>query len=205
MCIRDRAEADLAALQAESAQIDAEAANTARVLELEQARLALSESDARRIRELIAQGTAAPTRADEAERATLAARRVVVELQNVLALIPPRRARNTAQIARTDAALARARRDLDHTRVVTPFDIRVTQAPVERFQYVGVGQVLVAGDGLERVEGLAPVPGEAFRRLIAAAAAPGQTVEVAQRDAPAVGGAGAVPYNALKPAADGAL
>lgn len=161
-----QAEADLAALKAEAAQIEAEAENTARVLELEQARLAISESDLARIRELVAQGTAAQTRAEDAERAALLARRTVVELQNTLSLTGPRRDRVEAQTARTQAALARARRDLDHTSIVTPYDLRVTSVPTERFQYVNIGQTLLTGDGVTRAEAVAQVPLPAFRRLL---------------------------------------
>ncbi|MCB1366005.1 MAG: hypothetical protein KDK02_17985 [Rhodobacteraceae bacterium] len=161
-----QAEADLAALKAEAAQIEAEAENTARVLELEQARLAISESDLARIRELVAQGTAAQTRAEDAERAALLARRTVVELQNTLSLTGPRRDRVEAQTARTQAALARARRDLDHTSIVTPYDLRVTSVPTERFQYVNIGQTLLTGDGVTRAEAVAQVPLPAFQRLL---------------------------------------
>ncbi|MFV0512562.1 MAG: efflux RND transporter periplasmic adaptor subunit [Jhaorihella sp.] len=161
-----QAEADLAALKAESAQIEAEAENTARVLDLEKARLAISESDLARTRELVAQGTAAQTRADEAERAALLARRTVVELQNTLSLVDPRRDRVAAQTARTQAALARARRDLDHTAIVTPYDLRVTSVPTERFQYVNIGQTLLTGDSISRAEAVAQVPLPAFRRLL---------------------------------------
>lgn len=161
-----QAEADLASLAAEAEQIAAEAANTARVLELEAARLALTEADVRRIRELAAQGSAAPARVDEAERGALGARRVVVELQNALELIAPRQARNAAQVARTEAQLARARRDLAHTEIVAPFDLRITQAPVEQFQAVGVGQVLASGEGVAQVEVLVQVPLAAFRHLL---------------------------------------
>lgn len=161
-----QAEADLASLAAEAEQIAAEAANTTRVLDLEAARLALTEADVRRIRELAAQGSAAPARVDEAERGALGARRVVVELQNALELIAPRQARNAAQVARTEAQLARARRDLAHTEIVAPFDLRITQAPVEQFQAVAVGQVLASGEGVAQVEVLVQLPLAAFRRLL---------------------------------------
>lgn len=161
-----QAEADLAALRAEAAQVEADAGNTARVLELEAARLAISEADQARIEALAAQGATPQTRADEAERATLQARRTVVELENALVLIAPRRDGVAAQIARTEAALARARRDLDHTAIVTPFELRVTSVPTERFQYVNIGQTLVTGDGIARAEAVAQVPLAAFRRLL---------------------------------------
>lgn len=161
-----QAEADLAALAAEAAQIDAEEANTARVLALEEARLALSEADLARLRELVAQGAAPQSRADEAERGALLARRTVVELQNALALMPSRRERVAAQLARTEAALARARRDLAHTVVTAPIDLRVSAVHVERFQYVNVGQALVAGDGIGQVEVVAQVPVASFQRML---------------------------------------
>ena len=176
-----QAEADLASLRAESAQIAAEAANTGRVLELEQARVALVETDAQRARDLVAQGTAAPARADEAERALLSARRTVVELQNALALIPPRQDRNAAQVARTEAALARARRDLAHTVVTVPFDMRITAAPAELYQFVAAGQVMVAGEGFAQAEVLAQLPVAAFQRLLAGVSVEGGVLEVLDR------------------------
>lgn len=162
-----QAEADLAALRAEEAQLAAEEENTRRVLALEEARLALVDSDAARTRELVAQGTAAPSRGDEAERAVLAARRTVVELQNALALLPPRHERTAAQIARTQAALERARRDLRHTTITVPFDMRVTSAPAQLHQVIAVGQTLAAGEGFSRAEVVAQIPVEAFQRMLA--------------------------------------
>lgn len=160
-----QAKADLAALNSEAAQVRAEADNTAKLLELEQARLVLSERDLTRIRSLAAQGATPQARVDEAERAVLLARRSVTELRNATALIAPRLDRIAAQAERTQAALARAQRDLEHTAIRTPFDLRVTSVPTERFQYVNTGQTLATGNGIARVEAVAQVPLAAFRRL----------------------------------------
>lgn len=161
-----QAEADLNALRAEATQIGTEAENTGRILVLEESRLALSEADLARASELLAQGVAAQARADEAERATLLARRTVVELRNTLSLVGPRQERIAAQIARTEAALARSRRDLDHTVITAPYDLRVTSVPTERFQYVNIGQVVATGDGVVRAEAVAQLPLGAFQRLL---------------------------------------
>ena len=158
--------ADLAALGSEIAQLATERTNTTRILELERERLALTETDLARIRTLSEQGTVPQARADEAERATLLARRTVAELENVLALISPREARINAQIARTQAALARARRSLDHTSLRTPFDLRVTEVNAERFQTVASGQVLIRGDSIATAEVVAHLPLDSFRRLV---------------------------------------
>jgi len=163
-----QAEADLAAFEAEAAQLTAETANTSRILDLERGRLSLAENDLARTRTLAAQGTVPQARADEAERATLVARRTVAELENNLALVPSREARISAQTARTKAALDRARRALDRTSLSTPFDLRVTDVTVRRFQTVAPGQVLIRGDDISSVEVVAHLPIAVFRRLIGA-------------------------------------
>lgn len=161
-----QAEADLLALAAESTQIAAEAENTARVLALEEERLALAKADLARIRDLVKQGVNPQTRADEAEKALLQTRRGVTELRNALALVPAREAGVAARRARTEAALARARRDLEHTVLRAPFDLRVSRVAVELYLPVSVGQVLVEGDGVARAEVVVQVPLPTFQRLI---------------------------------------
>lgn len=161
-----QAVADLDALAADDRQLTTEAANTARIVELERERLALAEADLARTRTLTEQGTIPQARADEAERATLQARRTVAELENTLALIPSRKARIEAQTARTQAALDRARRSLERTTLTTPFDLRVAEVSAERFQTVAPGQVLIRGDGIAAAEVVAHLPLDSFRRLV---------------------------------------
>jgi len=180
-----QAEADLAALAAEAAQLEIEEKNTRRVLALEETRLALSEKDLARTRKLAAQGTVPRVRADEQERATLQIRRTVAELQNTLALIPARRDSIAAQIARTEAALTRALRDLAHTEIYAPFDLRVRTVEAERFQYVNIGQRLVIGDGVAKAEVVAQVPFDAFLLLIGASHDGGRDAMAVLREGPA--------------------
>ena len=165
-----QSQADLAALAAESAQLAAEAANTARILDLERARLELAEADLTRTRTLTEQGTVPQSRADEAERATLLARRTVAELENTLALIPSREARIAAQVARSEAAIDRARRSLNRTTLTTPFDLRVTEVTAEQFQTVVPGHVVIRADGIAAAEVVAHLPIDSFRRLVGDAA-----------------------------------
>ena len=165
-----QSQADLAALAAESAQLAAEAANTARILDLERARLELAEADLTRIRTLAQQGTVPQSRSDEAERATLLARRTVAELENTLALIPSREARIAAQVARSEAAIDRARRSLNRTTLTTPFDLRVTEVTAEQFQTVAPGHVVIRADGIAAAEVVAHLPIDSFRRLVGDAA-----------------------------------
>ncbi len=178
-----QSQADLAALDAERDQLEAEMHNTRRILALEQDRLQLAEADLERTRTLVAQGNVPQSRADEAERATLLARRTVAELENTLALIPSRKARITAQVARSEAAIARARRSLARTTLLTPFDLRVTEVSAERFQTVAPGQVIIRGDGIEAAEVVAHLPIESFRRLVGTISS-GMTLADMMRDGP---------------------
>jgi multidrug efflux pump subunit AcrA (membrane-fusion protein) len=132
--------------------------------------LELAEADLTRTRTLTEQGTVPQSRADEAERATLLARRTVAELENTLALIPSREARIAAQVARSEAAIDRARRSLNRTTLTTPFDLRVTEVTAEQFQTVAPGHVVIRADGIAAAEVVAHLPIDSFRRLVGDAA-----------------------------------
>ena len=96
--------ADLTELEAEGQQIGQDAENSRLILEIEHDRLSLGESELARVWTLAEQGTVPQAQIDEQTRATLALRRTVQELENTLALIPIRRARLNAQIARARTA-----------------------------------------------------------------------------------------------------
>lgn len=161
-----QAEADLAALDADVAQTDIDEANTGRLLTLEQSRLDLAETELERIRDLSERGVTSPSTLGEQERATLQVRRSVEELRNTLGLIPSRRNRLDAQMARTRVVLASARRDLEKTDIVVPFDLRIGTVHVERHQFVAPGQNLVTADDIEQAEITAQIPVMSFRRLL---------------------------------------
>ena len=162
------AQADLAALETDATQLDAERANLEGVLGLERARLALAEQELARTEHLVAQGSVPQTRLDEQLRATLAFRRTVQELENALALIPVQGDRLNAQMDRTRIRIARAERDLSLTRLLAPFDMRVTSRQVEAFQFVNAGQPLFAGEGVAQTEIVAQIPVDGFRRIVTA-------------------------------------
>ncbi|WP_154149356.1 efflux RND transporter periplasmic adaptor subunit [Roseovarius bejariae] len=178
-----QAMADLAALRAERAQIDLEAENTQSIVKIEQDRLALAESDLERVRTLVEQGTAPESRLDEQRRATLLLRRAVRELENTLALVPSRRARLEAQIARAEAGRDRARRELDLTRIETPFAVRIGKVHAERHQFVPAGGPLVTADGTARAEVTAQFPIDGFPRLVGAVAGDGVDLQTADQEA----------------------
>lgn len=175
---------ELASLVAESQQLDTEGENVRRLLEIEREQLILSERELTRIESLAERGAVAPARLDEQRRATLAQRQAVVSLQNTLELLPSRRAVLDAQRERATIRLAQAQRDLEDTRFVAPYDLRLGEVEVELHQFAGVGQRLFQADSLTAAEVEARVPFSMLRRLlgsVAPAEPPGDALDLSER------------------------
>ncbi|MCF1182322.1 efflux RND transporter periplasmic adaptor subunit [Marichromatium gracile] len=148
----------LAQARAELADLEVQRGNAEALLVIERRNLELAEAALARNQRLIGQGTTSQSVVDDSERALLASRAEVRRLDNTLALIPARR-------ALLEAKARRAERDLAHTRITAPFELRVADLAVEAEQYVGVGQRLFVGDTVERMEIEAQVPLASLRRL----------------------------------------
>ncbi|MDI5922259.1 efflux RND transporter periplasmic adaptor subunit [Halomonas sp. LR5S13] len=162
------AEAELASLAGELAQLEAEEENTRRLLELEQQALALAEQELGRIERLAASGSVSSSRRDEQRRSTLGQRQAVASLENSLALLPARREVLEAQRERAAVRLAHARQDLADTRFEAPYDLRLAEVEVELHQFVGTGQRLFQAESLAAAEVEAHIPIAMMRRLMAA-------------------------------------
>ena len=148
----------LAQAKAELAELDVQERNARASLTIEQRNMELARRDLERKRKLAKQGTASQSTVDEAERAMLTTRAAVQGLQNTLALVP-------AQRRLLEAKRERSERDLKHSVIRAPFNMRVANLEVEADQFVSVGQSLFEGDAVERVEIEAQVALSALRRL----------------------------------------
>jgi RND family efflux transporter MFP subunit len=148
----------LAQTRAELAQLEVEAQNAAASLDIERRNLALARQELERNRSLADKGTSSRSAADQAERTMLGAETAVQNLMNTVALIPTRR-------HLLEAKIARAERDLSHTEIRAPFNLRVANVQVENAQYVPTGKLLFEGDAVDRVEVVAQVALSAMRRL----------------------------------------
>ncbi|WP_104203366.1 efflux RND transporter periplasmic adaptor subunit [Billgrantia saliphila] len=160
-------EAELASLTAELGQLETEADNARRLLALERERLSLAERELARIERLAESGSVSTSQRDEQRRSTLAQRQSATTLENTLALLPSRRDVLAAQRERAAARLAQARRDLEDTRFVAPYDLRLGEVAVERHQFVTTGQRLFEADSLAAAEVEAHIPLAMMRRLLA--------------------------------------
>lgn len=163
------AEGELASLAADQAQLEMSAENTKRLLVLERERLQLAEQELARFQHLAKSGSVSHSRRDEEARATLAQREIVQSLQNQLQLMPSSRQRLEAEVERAATRLAQARQDIEDTRFVAPYDLRLGDVEAELHQYVNAGQRLFQADGIATAEIVAQIPLTMLRRLMKAA------------------------------------
>lgn len=147
-----RIEADIRAAEADLANLDVRKSNTEASLAIERRSLDLAQNDLERARTLLQRGNISQASVDEAESQVLARRQSVQTLENTLALIPSERSATEARLAQRAADQERAKLDLDRTRIVAPFDIRVAELGVEAAQAVSVGQTLFKGFGIATAE-----------------------------------------------------
>ncbi|MET0095056.1 MAG: HlyD family efflux transporter periplasmic adaptor subunit, partial [Sedimenticola sp.] len=147
-----QAEADIQATQAQLDEQDAKAANTRASLKIEEAALALNEKELQRKRKLVGKGGVSRSDLESQERSVLAQQQSVQSQKNTLNLIPTQKALLEAQLARHQAALATARRNLSNTGIRMPFTGRIASVNVEQEKYVREGEVLASADGMARAE-----------------------------------------------------
>jgi len=140
----DPVDYELALAEAELAELKVQEQNARASLAIEERNLELARQDLTRARSLMKKGSTSKSTLDATERTVLGAHATVRNLENTLALIPARRNRLKAKIKR-------AERDLEHSRILAPFDLRVADLKVEADQFVPVGQPLFAGDTVDRV------------------------------------------------------
>jgi len=160
------ANAEIASIDTEIAQLKQEAANAEILLELESQRLELAEIDLERTRTLLESGAVPQANLDTQLRATLQQRQAVQALINQQNIIPIQLNRLDAQKERAISKRAQVESDLEDTKIYAPFDMRIGEVHVEMYQYINPGQALFVGDGIETAEVVLQVPMQNLRRVL---------------------------------------
>lgn len=143
-------------------------------LALEESSQSLLRKDIERKRKLKDQGTLSASVFEEAERSLLKGEVLVQNLKNALAL-------NAAERDVLQTQKANAELDLQRTRFIAPFDVRITDRKVNQAQYANKGQLLFSADSLEAVEIEARFPIGKLRPLMG-----GKNPAEDEEDTPAV-------------------
>ncbi len=144
--------------RAELAELDVQEQNSKDSLVIEQRNLQLARRELSRIKKLTRAGSTSQSSADSAERSMLSSRAAVQNLRNNLALLPTKRKLLQAKLLQTE-------RDLAHTEIRAPFNLRIAGLGIETEQFVSKGQGLFQGDAVDRIEVIAQVPMSSLRNL----------------------------------------
>jgi len=165
---RKKALANIAAAEAQIAELKRAEDNARRALEvqeriLEEVRIEFDRTDS-----LVGRGAGTRAALNTARKALLAQEASVTDLANSLALYPAQRISAEALLEVRRAELAEAERALGKTTITAPFHGRVTSVNVEQGRFVRTGDVLFTVESSDSVEVVAEVQPRALRPLFAA-------------------------------------
>ncbi len=108
----------------------------------------LQKEEYERSERLAKTGHLSQTEKDKAKRDLLSKQQTLQNLKNEQAI-------NVAEQQVLTAELDMAKRDLSHTEIRAPYDIRITATDIDVEEYVNKGQTLLQSDGMDSVEVLA--------------------------------------------------
>jgi RND family efflux transporter MFP subunit len=134
------AEANLQEADAQLAEINARIAYEQQALERTREQAALAERDLERSKDLLNRGSGTQKNVDDRQMAAFERAQSVEQRQSNLAIEKTRADQQRATIRRLQWKTAEARRDLENTRLLAPFDAVVTSASA------GLGRNLSAND-----------------------------------------------------------
>ena len=159
-------EADIQATTAQLDELQAKATNTQASLKIEQAALGLNQKELERKRALVGKGGISRSDLESQERSLLSQQQSVQTQVNTLNLFPSQKALLEAQLARHNATLATAQRNLAHTEIRLPFTSRIAEINAEQDQYVREGGVLAIADDLDKAEIEVQIPMNQMSNLL---------------------------------------
>ncbi|HVI00366.1 MAG TPA: HlyD family efflux transporter periplasmic adaptor subunit [Enhygromyxa sp.] len=145
-------------VRAQIAELKAREASAKASLAVEEKVLALAQKELERTDALYRTGNVSQTELEAAEASVLSAQKSVVSLQNTLAELPASRRILEAQLEEVDVGVTGAELVLTRTKIVAPFRMRIAELSVTTGQSVSSGQVLLVGEGLDKLEVTARLP-----------------------------------------------
>ena len=167
---RQKTLANIAAVEADLAELAREEDNAQRLLLVEQRILRVAQAELARVTSLLDRGAGTQATVDTAEKSYLAQQTSVTNLTNTLSLFPARRDALHATLAVRQAELAEAERALDKSVITAPFRGRVASKSIEVGQFVRTGDTLLSLDSTAAAEVTAEVQPSSFGPVVLAGA-----------------------------------
>jgi hypothetical protein len=162
----DQLQAEIDQVKSQIAESIQQGANNVLAIEIEKKTLDVSKSELERLELLVRQNAGAPAEVDAQRKAMLAQTLRLQEVQNSGKVLTIQRDSLSASVRLKTSKLAQAKRDIERTEIVCPFDCRVGEVALELNQFIAAGELLVEGFGIAMVEVEAHVSSRDARLLI---------------------------------------
>jgi len=158
--------AEIAEVESQQQQLDAEEKNYLASVEIEQASLNLANRDLTRLRSLRSSNSVTESEVESKQREVLTQQQSVQSLNNSLNIVPAQRQSLTALLDAKRAKLELAQLDLDHATIKAPFDCRLSEVSLEKGQFLPTGKTLFEAHGTTVTEVSAQFPIDQIRTLL---------------------------------------
>ncbi|EGQ9880739.1 TPA: HlyD family secretion protein [Vibrio vulnificus] len=147
-----QAQADLKSSQTSLAKLNQEEQNLKSSLKIESNRLAIAKKELERKQNLRKKGLNSQSDVDQQEQTTLSQRKLVLDIENQIALMPDEKRVTQALIKVNNAKVDEAKRALEKTIITLPYDLRIAQVDIEQDQVVNQQQTMVTAHGIDVME-----------------------------------------------------
>lgn len=147
-----QAQADLKSSQTSLAKLNQEEQNLKSSLKIESNRLAIANKELERKQNLRKKGLNSQSDVDQQEQTTLSQRKLVLDIENQIALMPDEKRVAEALIKVNNAKVDEAKRALEKTIITLPYDLRIAQVDIEQDQVVNQQQTMVTAHGIDVME-----------------------------------------------------
>ncbi|PMH39848.1 acriflavin resistance protein [Vibrio sp. 10N.286.49.B3] len=147
-----QAEADLASSHTQLKKLLQEEDNQRQTLVIEKNRLVISNTEVERKQNLRKKGLTSQSDLDQQQQAYLSQKKLVLDIENQLALFPDEKKVANAVIAVSKSKVKEAQRALDKTTITLPQTVRIASVDIETNQVVNLQQTMLTAQGIATME-----------------------------------------------------
>ena len=150
---------------AEIQQLRQSILNDEKNLKLENEMLAVLEREYDREEKLLDQRAGSRAEVDTKRREMLSQQKAVQDLRNSIAMVDPQISALEAAKHQSAAQIEQAKRNIERTKIIAPFRMRIGEVQLEVGQFVGIGEILFTGFSESEVEIEVQLPLQNIHRL----------------------------------------
>ena len=147
-----QAQADLKSSQTSLAKLNQEEQNLNQTLKIEKNRLVISNKELKRKQDLRKKGLTSQSDVDLQEQSALSQRKLVLDIENQIALMPDEKRVAEAVIKVNVSKVREAERSLEKTTITLPKAMRIAQVDIETNQVVNLQQTMFIAQGIDVME-----------------------------------------------------